>query len=385
MFAFNRKNILSFLFPALAISFYFFAFADVFYSKAEVSKTPVVETTTAKSESINAVYVTGWSAGNNSYLNYLSELFETTEINAVVVDIKDSSGYVFYNASVNQVQKYKLYNYSIKDIDKLVKFFHDKGIYTIARIAVFEDPMLAQNRPDLAIYSTEKTASVFENILWQDYKGLSWMDPASQEVWDYNINLAKDALLHGFDEINFDYVRFPSDGNASTMGFPIWNKKTLKSEVVKSFFAYTRSQMPSAVLSVDLFGLTTVNKDDLGIGQNLENALLYFDYVCPMVYPSHYASGFLGFENPAEYPYWVVKYSMLSANIKRQTLVEGGTDSAKLAKLRPWLQDFDLGADYTVNMVKSEITAVGESLADNYNGYMLWNPSNYYTQEAIAK
>jgi len=332
-----------------------------------------------------AIYITGWSAGNNSYLNYLSNFFETTQINSVVIDIKDSSGYVFYNANVDEVQKYKLYNYSIKNIDSLVKFFHDKGIYAIARIVVFEDPMLAKNRPELAIYNTEKSSAASGTALWQDNKGLSWMDPASQDVWDYNVALAKDAISHGFDEINFDYVRFPSDGDTSIMGFPVWDKKTTKAGVIKNFFAYLRSQLPNAKLSVDLFGLTTVNKDDLGVGQVLENALPYFNYVCPMAYPSHYATGFLGFENPADYPYWVVKYSMLSGELKRQILIESGADENSLAKLRPWLQDFDLGAIYTSDMVRSEILAVEESLLDGYNGFMLWNPSNYYTTEAIEK
>ncbi len=312
-------------------------------------------------EIVRAVYLTGWSAGSKKYLNYLSSLFENTEINAVVIDIKDYSGLVSYNSG------------AIADIDSLVRFLHAKNIYAIARISVFEDPILAAARPELAVYNEETKG------LWQDNKGLSWMDPASKDVWDYNINLAKDVFYHGFDEVNFDYVRFPSDGNMSVAGFPVWDQNIPMAEVIKEFFQYVRAGLPNDKISVDLFGLTTVNSDDMGIGQILEHAFESFDYVCPMVYPSHYASGFIGFLNPAEHPYEVIKYSLDSAMARESAL------SNQLSKLRPWLQDFDMGANYTSEMVKQEIKATQDSLKENYVGYMLWSPSNIYTQEALIK
>jgi len=359
-------------------------------------------TTTSKTPAVvKAIYMTGWSAGSSLYLNYLSNLFTTTEINSVVIDIKDSSGYVYYNSGVPEVKKYKLYNYSIRDIDALVKFFHDKNIYVIGRISVFEDPMYSKNRKDLAVYDTEKTTDILNPILWEDHKGLSWVDPSSKEVWDYNIALAKDAILHGFDEINFDYIRFPSDGDFSNMGFPLWDKKTSRQKVIKDFFAYLRGQLPTEILSVDLFGLTTVSRDDLGIGQVLEDALEYFNYVSPMVYPSHYADGFIGFENPAEHPYEVARYSVGTSYYRRKILLleeiikqkkfENSSnsnfeiDNNLIGKIRPWFQDFNLGADYTADMVKLEIKAAEEFLKDDYVGFMLWNPYNRYTKEAINK
>ena len=353
------------------------------------SKTPAI---------VKAIYMTGWSAGNGSYYDYLSSLFDSTEINSVVIDIKDSSGYVFYNADVDEVKKYKIYNYSIKDIDSIIKFFHDKNIYVIGRISVFEDPMYSQKRKDLAVYNTETTADILNPILWTDRNGLSWVDPSSKEVWDYNIAIAKDAISHGFDEINFDYVRFPSDGDFSTLGFPLWDKKISRTETIKNFFAYLRQQMPDDILSVDLFGLTTVSRDDLGVGQVLEDALKYVDYVCPMVYPSHYASGFRSFKNPAEYPYEVAQYSIESAYYRRKIFlyqeiiklkntsdVNFEIDNTLVGKIRPWLQDFNLGAVYTADMVKLEINAVEKFSKDDYNGFMLWNPRNYYTAKAIEK
>jgi len=374
--------------------------ASLIINNAEIKiKDDVIASKTPKI--VKAVYVTGWSAGNKPYLNYLSDFLNLTEINSVVIDIKDSSGDVFYNSDVDEVKKYKLYNYSIKDIDALIKFFHDKNIYVIGRISVFEDPMFSKNRKDLAVYDTKETNNVSNPILWEDKNGLSWMDPSSKEVWDYNIALAKDAISHGFDEINFDYIRFPSDGDFSTMGFPFWDKKQKKSEVIKSFFAYLRRQLPNEILSADLFGLTTISTGDLGVGQILEDALEYFDYVSPMIYPSHYATGFIGFKNPAEYPYQVAQYSIESAYYRRNIFLLQKTiesikfnnslssdieiDDTLVGKIRPWLQDFNLGATYTEDMVKSEISAIEKFSKDDYVGFMLWNPRNYYTKEAILK
>lgn len=345
-------------------------------------------------EIIKAVYVTGYSAGTKSYLNYLVNLFKTTEINAVVVDIKGSDGRISYDNL-------------IKDIDALIKFFHNQNIYVIGRIAVFEDPLYSKARPDLAVYNKAKTTDKTSPILWKDNNGLSWLDPASKDVWNYNISLAKDALdNHGFDEINFDYIRFPSDGNMENLGYPVWDQKTPKHEIIKEFFWYLRQQLAGEKISADLFGQTTVNTDDLGIGQIIEDAFENFDYISPMVYPSHYISGFIGFENPAEYPYQVIKYSMQSALNRQKSYLQlkeitenevKGSPAAEAqevlnfpsekisAKFRPWLQDFDMGADYTAQMVKEEIKAAQDALGKDFKGFMLWNPSNIYSTGAILK
>ena len=209
--------------------------------------------------------------------------------------------------------------------------------------------------------------------------------------------MAKDALYHGFDEINFDYVRFPSDGKADTMGFPVWDGKTPLQDVIKTFFQYVRANLSGEKISADLFGQTTTNKDDMGIGQLLENAFENADYIAPMVYPSHYINGFMGFANPADHPYDIVKYSMetalareksfLAPNLTATTTQPAGPiqDISSLAKFRPWLQDFNMGAFYTADMVRAEIQATKDALGPNYAGFMLWNPSNIYTTDALLK
>ena len=325
---------------------------------------------------VKAVYFTGRSAGTESRVDYLIQLASSTEINGVVIDIKDFSGHVLYDAGLSKPKEYGAIKPAIPDISSLVAKLHKNGIYAIARITVFQDPVLAAARPDLAVSDGSG--------LWMDNKGLAWIDPAAKEAWDYNIAIAKDALARGFDEINFDYVRFPSDGNLKNMEFPFWNGKTPRRVVMGEFFRYAREELPGARISVDFFGLSTSNSYDLGIGQVIEDAYEHFDFVSPMVYPSHYSAGFLGYANPAEHPYEVVKRSMEDARARLESYKRlRGFPAGRGAKLRPWLQDFSLKTDYTAEMVKSQIRAVREAAGDDFAGFMLWNPSNIYTKEAL--
>lgn len=343
------------------------------------------------SKIIKAVYATGWSAGSFKYINYLNHLFETTQINAVVIDIKDGSGLVSYQTDIPAVNQYKAYYPKIKDINGLIEKLHEKNIYVIGRIVVFEDNALAQARPDLSIYDKSLTLDPSKPVPWKNHGGISWVDPASKEVQDYNIELAKDGWKRGFDEINFDYIRFPTDGNTANMGFPVFDGKIPMRLVIKGFFENLRQSLPGVVISADLFGQVTVNKDDMGIGQLFEDSFEYFDYVEPMVYPSHYQKGFLGYDIPAEHPYEIIKNAIDSAQLRIMAYLEnnarqdenGNDIELKLAKIRPWIQDFDLGADYNAEMITKEIKAVEDSMKDNFTGFIMWNPLNRYTEEAI--
>ncbi len=340
---------------------------------------------------IRSVYATGWSAGSASQINHLVDLINQTEVNAIIIDIKDYSGYVSYHIDSLLIRE----SGADKEIrilqpNTLIKRLHDNGIYVIARISTFQDGILAVAHPEWALKNNTT------GKIWGDNKGLAWMDPASKNVWDYNIAIARDALSRGFDEINFDYVRFPSDGGLSKIEFPVWDKKKPMDLVFKDFFKYLRNNLGQATLSADLFGLTTVDYTDLGIGQIIENAFPYFDYICPMVYPSHYASGAFGFKKPALYPYEVVKNSITMA-VKRlikynQPVLAGASSSTATsaqkikedygvrAKIRPWLQDFDLGMIYDAKAVRAQITASDEA---GGSGWMLWDPRNVYTREAL--
>jgi len=327
-------------------------------------------------EIIKAVYATSWSASSETKLNYLIDLINETELNAIVIDIKDFSGLVLYDIDFEDVEEYEAKEVRILRINALIKRLHDEGIYVIARQTVFQDPALVAARPDLAVRNNV-TGGV-----WEDRKGLSWIDPASKEAWDYNIAIARDASNRGFDEINFDYIRFPSDGDLSVMSFPFYDiDTTLKKDVIGDFFGYLRSGLDGVVISADLFGLVTVNYDGLGIGQVIEDAYRNFDYVSPMVYPSHYAKGFIGYSNPATQPYEVVNYSIEIADTRLNSLQNATGTAPVFSQLRPWLQDFDLGADYTSDMVRAQITAVND--VDPSIGWMLWDPRNNYTRGAL--
>lgn len=352
---------------------------------------------------IKAAYATGWSAGSSKKVLKLIDLLNSTELNALVVDVKDYTGTISYITNSSLVKKYNAEEKRIPKINTLIKQLHDEGIYVIGRIVIFEDQKLATARPDLALHS-KKTGE-----LWATAKGAHWLDPFSREVWDYNIGIAEDALSHGFDEINFDYIRFASDGDLTDIVYPFYSNKILKKEVIRSFFSYLREKLGEAKLSADLFGMATTNNDDLGIGQYLENALPYFDAISPMVYPSHYITGFLNFKNPAKAPYEVVRYSMDQAVLRMQkyqdirvaAIVQQAAASVQAqanmtakniavplpirAKLRPWLQDFNLGATYGPVEVGAQIKAVDDADLDQKfsEGWMLWNSSNVYTKNAL--
>jgi hypothetical protein len=330
------------------------------------------------------VYLTSWSAGTRGRVEYVLDLARTGRINSVVIDIKDTTGYVTYPTALPEAARYGARGTIIRDIDGVVRELHEAGLYVIARIAVFQDPRLAVARPDLAVHRRSLVAAEggqrSAETLWLDRKNIAWVDPAAEEAWAYNLSIARDALERGFDEINFDYIRFPSDGDLRDLEFSVWDGTRTRSQVIEGFFRYLREQLQRAILSVDLFGLSTVNHDDLGVGQIIESAYLYFDYVCPMVYPSHYAPGFRGLENPAEHPYEVVSYSMTAA---RRRLEAARARGLVRAQLRPWLQDFSLGAVYHTAMVVAQIEATREGLGSDYAGFLLWSASNTYTTAAL--
>ncbi len=356
-------------------------------------------------KTVKAVYLTGWSAGNPKKIEEIINLAKTTEINAVVIDVKDYLGKVFFETRDDLTKNIGSREIRIKDFAGLIKRLHNEKIYVIARIAVFQDLYLAEHRPEYAVKNSNN------GKIWRDNKNLAWVDPGSKFVWDYNIAVAKQAANLGVDEINLDYIRFPSDGSISQLSYPVYDpSRESKPEQIRKFFEYFHDELKnsSAKTSADVFGLVTINTDDMGIGQILEYALPYFDYLAPMVYPSHYASGFIGYKNPALYPYEVIDYSLEKAVARIKNLdlaLNTGMTMASsseiipyikfgnlpkntaLAQIRPWLQAFDLGATYTPEMIRKQIQAVDDngSTSSPQAGWYLWNPSNVYSPQALIK
>ncbi len=366
------------------------------------------------------IYMTSCVAGTPSFRDDLIELMRETEINSVIIDVKDYSGTISFPASSPSWDAaWQNARCGTRDMKDLIARLHEDGIFVMARITVFQDPFYTEIRPDLAVKKADGVTN------WKDYKGLSFIDVAATDYWDHMVELSVDAYNIGFDELNFDYVRYPSDGPMSDISFPHsdagpWGDD--KQANLEAFFKYLNEKMSdesmfaefkhentgrasnTPYLSADLFGMTTTNYDDLSIGQVQDRAAPYFDFIAPMVYPSHYPDSFLGLGNPNDYPYKVVNYAM-QAGVDRMrsssTPMEGflhtpitttnasGTTSftGKYTKpvydadrLRTWIQDFDYGGDYDAADVRAQIQA---SYDAGVMSWMIWAPSNRYTKAAL--
>lgn len=331
----------------------------------------VMQTIKQKNEKkIQGIYLTANTAGSSLRRKELVRFIKNSRLNAVVIDVKDSTGRVFFKTRVSLAEKIGSEKLLVApDMGEFIQELKKNNIYTIARIAVFQDPFFAEKVHSVAV--KDKNGGI-----WRDRKGLAWVDPSSPLVWKYNIDIARSAMLLGFDELNFDYIRFPTDGKIQDILYPAFDeKKEKKTEVIAQFFQYIERNFSHSpvYISVDLFGITLWRSDGVEIGQRYQDAAPYVDYISPMVYPSHYPDGFEGYQNPAEYPYEIVYKSL----IKSKSFMEG-----KKAKMRPWLQDFDLGAEYDSKKINAQIRATDDAGA---HGWTFWNASNRYTEEAFAK
>ena len=318
-----------------------------------------------KKREVKAVYLTAYSAGSSRTMGRIIKLIDETELNAVMIDIKDYSGLVLYDSNLLWVNEFKTEDNRLGDVKALVKKFHDNNIYVIARQTVFQDPILAKKKPEWAIHS--KTGG-----LWRDNKGLAWVDPTRKEIWNYNVAIAREAIRLGFDEINFDYVRFPSDGNMSNVVYTNGEKE--KYEVMHDFYHYLNMRLSgeSAWISLDMFGFVMERHDGMNIGQRLEDAVDEVDYICPMMYPSHYPAGHLGLANPADYP----------AQIFDNGLKKGlEYFTGHRAEVRPWLQAFDLGSNYRDGAKIREQIETIEKYTEA--GWLIWDASNRYTSAGL--
>ncbi len=315
-----------------------------------------------KPEYVRGIYLTASSAGSDEYRKNLIKSLASGYINSVVIDIKDYSGYILYDTQLDEVNKIKGKKIRL-DARQVIDEFHEAGIYIIARQTVFQDPLLAEARPELAMHT--KTGNI-----WRDNKNLAWLDPSNKKVWDYNLAIAKEAVSLGFDEINFDYMRYPSDGLMSSLEYNLPNGQQ-KYDIMKNFYQYLSDNLSELTpLSIDMFGLVMDNtKDnyDLNIGQRLIDALDYFDEISPMMYASHYPKNYLGYSNSAEYPGPVVAHGLAIAS---------STTENRRAKIRPWLQAFSIGAVYDKEKIKAQIKATEN--ASSTSGWLFWNARNVY-------
>ncbi len=330
-------------------------------------------------ESVKAIYMTACAAGTPSFRTNIVSLLDQTELNAVIIDVKDFSGTLSI-PSENPLLASAVggKGCKVKDMKDFVATLHAKDVYVIARVTVFQDPLYATLHPNEAI------KRISDGKLWADKNGLNYLYPGSESVWNYIVAIAEESYAMGFDEINFDYIRFPSDGDIKNMAVPAASGLT-KADIIENFFSYLNSRLKDTgmVTSADLFGMTTTNRDDLGIGQVLERTLPYFDYVAPMVYPSHYPKGFNGWSNPNSVPYELIRFVMQSA-VERTTALKNDVTQPEWLRekvspdqLRPWLQNFSLGQPpYGANEIAGQIKATHDVGLDSW---FLWDASNKYT------
>jgi hypothetical protein len=341
---------------------------NIIIENPSTSVIPVVHIRTP--EEVKAIYLSGWVAGSTDFRNSLIKLVDQTELNAVVIDIKDSTGRISFHTDDPYIQSIGSSENRIKDIRALTALLHSKNIYIIGRISTFQDPYLTKLKPEWAV------KRLSDGGVWKDRKGLSFLDPTNKSVHDYVLALAQYSYKEGFDEINLDYIRYPSDGNMKDINYNLKEGKT-RADNIEAFFKYFSTEIKKTEnipISGDLFGLTTESTNDMGIGQVWEKAIPYFDFLCPMVYPSHYPNGHAGYKNPALYPYEVINRALIGAVTKTKAV------NQNISKIRPWLQDFDLGATYTKDLIYAEMKAVYDN---KLNSWLLWDPSNKYTPSAL--
>jgi hypothetical protein len=295
----------------------------------------------------------------------LDEYFALTKrgLNTIQLDVKDENGEVGFSSPeiplVHAVGAAKTY-YKPRQVARRA---HDRGLYLVGRVVVFEDPILSSQRPGMAIRTPG-------GGVWQNAAGLGWSNPYDRRVWKYNIDIAAAAVKSGFDEIMFDYVRFPSDGDVDSAVYK-GRAPGPKSATTARFLAYAGERLRplGARISAAVFGLSATR--ELGIGQATRRIAPHLDVIYPMVYPSHYGAGELGLDDPNALPGFTVARSLRDFRRKLR-----GLDT----RLIPWLQDFSLGRSYALEDVETQVKAARRAGA---GGFLLWNPSGIYREEAL--
>lgn len=368
---------------------------------------------------VKGIYVTGAMAGTSNMDNLIA-LVDRTELNTMVIDVKNDEGRVVYDMDSALVREIGAVKEYVSDMPGLIRKCKEHGIYLIARIVAFKDPFLAENRQDLAL--TDKNGNIF-----RDKSGLAWVNPYKREVWDYLLEIARQAASVGFDEIQFDYIRFSTDAGMSKVDFGEDALEQDKEDVITEFTIYAAQELHDmgVPLSADVYGVIIDSKLDASIvGQNYYEMAKHLDYISPMVYPSHYGPGNLGLAVPDAQPYETIFRSMktsrkvlagmgreaedmqvsgndvsgngISGNSISENSASGNSMDAAdpkdlvpnqeiRADVRPWLQDFTATwvkghIRYGPEEIRAQIQAVYDA---GYEEWILWNASNRYTEGGL--
>lgn len=328
----------------------------------------------ARPDSVRALYVNGWAAGSRSRMRELIRIADETEINAFVIDIKESDTYLVYDSTSIPLAKEIGADQrpASRWLPALVDTLEAHRIYPIARIVVFKDRMLAEARPELAIRD-------LSGEVWEDGDGKPWVNPYDRRVWAYNVAIAREALDMGFAEVQWDYVRFPdvTATQRQSMVYPGSGDVT-REDNIQQFIAYSSEQLREyrVPITADVFGLVTYMDGGVGIGQNWEKVITTADVVLPMVYPSHYYAGMYGFQAPNAHPYEIIRISMQDAVERSEYLRRQGE---KTGEIMPWLQAMSAewidDIRYGPTHLREQIQAVYDA---GLKSWTLWNPGSKY-------
>ena len=312
-----------------------------------------------KPEKVTGVYFPSNCLCGRSF-DGIVHYMEAAGLNMAVLHAKDPQGRLFWKSGNSTAVNMGAPTHNAP-IEKAVQILRQKDIWTVAKLDVFQDSLLVTNHPEMGVVDS-KTGE-----LWADRKGLHWANPYDRRVWEYTIDLCLELIEIGIDEIQFDYVRFPSDGDLSAIEYPIILEDTSYAECIGRFLAYANSQLKplGKTISVDIFGLTAWKAEDFGVGQVLEEIAPYVDVLCPMLYPSHFPENFLSLKNPGQYPYKIMKLSL--EEMKKRTNKE----------IRPWIQGFW----YTPEEINAQLQGANESGIQNWT---VWNPTGRYAQTFSA-
>jgi hypothetical protein len=322
---------------------------------SSLSLLPSSTRSSTKPERLTGVYFPSACLYGRSFEGIVHYM-EAAGLNLAVLHAKDPTGRLFWKSGNGMANKIKA-SAPNASLETAIPILKQKGIWTAVKLDVFQDSLLVTNNPDMGVRNSETRG------LWADHKGLHWANPHDIRVWDYTIALCQELIELGVDEIQFDYVRFPSDGNMSFIEYPIVIDGITKEECIGKFLAYANSKLkPTGVLiSVDLFGMVAWKSKDFGVGQVLEQIAPHVDVICPMFYPSHFPENFLNLKNPGQYPHKIMKSSL--EEIKKRTDKE----------IRPWIQGFW----YTPDEIDAQFKGVDDN---SIQSWTVWNPSGRYAE-----
>ena len=349
---------------------------------------------------VKGIFVTGPMAGTANMDNLIA-LVDETELNAIVLDVKNDEGRITYDMQTPAVQEIGAEIRYIQDMESLIAKCKEKDIYLIARIVTFKDPFLAEAKPQWCIHNAD--GSIF-----RDKDGLAWINPYDHEVWEYLLDIAQEALRMGFDEVQFDYIRFSTDSGMKDVDFGQEAEEKDREEIITEFVKYASERVHEAggAISADVYGMVIDSRTDQQIvGQNYIEMSRYLDYISPMVYPSHYGPYNYNIPVPDAEPYRLVLTALQSsrkvlAGISEETVsgnMEPEYTAEQIASLspaegisvqvRPWLQDFTATwvqghISYGPEEIRAQIQAVYDA---GYEEWILWNAANRYTEEGLLR